>query len=439
VKNNSINTVLLNNIPKNSKRILEIGCGCGDFGSKVKKLMPDIYYCGIESNFEKANLAKEKIDKVYCVDIESSLICDGIFDCIIFSDSLGDFSNPLSVLNNLKPSLNQHGVFLFGVSNAQHHSVLASWLSGDFQYHNEGVLSRNHLRLFAYANVMKLLLDAGLIPEIIDTVNDAVPEELFTSLEQPLKQIGQDIKRSRYYMSVYQWVFSGKINSYYKNLAVNKPEPMTFIVPVNNQRQLRDNFLSSPIFEDDHPHQLILLENESSAADAIDKGIKKSVNELIIYAHQDVYFPLGWDSLFIERVAQAKNIFSDAAMFGVYGASYKNGKNIHAGTVLDRHRYLDAKTPLPAKVDSVDELAFGFFKSEFPGTDCSLGYHLYAADIACRYKDKKMSTIVVDALCFHNSAGGFSLPDNFYNSLSHIKNNWKKYFPMATCCITITD
>jgi SAM-dependent methyltransferase len=433
-----INNHLLNQVPSNAKKIFEIGCGHGNFGEIVKLHNPSVTYYAMEIVPEAAKIAASKLDHVFCGSIESSSLVDDQFDCIIFGDVLEHLYNPLEVLRKIRPMLKPDGCVLCSVPNIQHHSILASLLAGDFQYQDMGLLDRTHIRFFTYASFIKLLLDAGFAPQIVDVVGSPPPPEFFEALRSGLGYLKQDAELSRYYMSAFQYIFKGSINLDY--VVEELPAfPISFIVPTNDRRVLYENFVSSPVFKGQNPHQLIMLEHQTSAAQALESGVSLAEHNFVVYVHQDVYLPHKWDSIFCRKVIEAQATFCNAEMFGVYGVRWNNGEVIKHGHVMDRHWSLKHDNKLPAEVDSVDELLIGFRKDGFPGTDSSLGYHLYGTDIACRYREIGKSAVILNAPCFHNSGLGVNLPPEFYAGIPALKAKWSKYLPLATSCGTISS
>src|SRR5208337_5309354 len=71
---------------------------------------------------------------------------------------------------------------------------------------------------------------------------------------------------------------------------------ITFVVCVNNREILETNFLASPCLLAPHPHQIIPQEGFSSATRAYNDAIDKSSNDLIVFCHQDMFFPATWIS-----------------------------------------------------------------------------------------------------------------------------------------------
>src|SRR5277367_1172329 len=72
------------------------------------------------------------------------------------------------------------------------------------------------------------------------------------------------------------------------------PTPITFAIAVNNDALFESNFLASPGFRQPHPHQILVQRNFRSAARAYNDAIDRSVNDLIIFCHQDIFFPEAW-------------------------------------------------------------------------------------------------------------------------------------------------
>ncbi len=141
---------MLNFIPLNSKKILDIGCGEANFSSILKeKLQAEVW--GIEMNESAANLARKKIDQVLLGDavIHLDSLDDNYFDCIILNDILEHLIDPYSFLEKLKTKLSQDAVIVFSVPNVRYLLNLKNLIiKKDWHYENEGVLDKTHLRFF---------------------------------------------------------------------------------------------------------------------------------------------------------------------------------------------------------------------------------------------------------------------------------------------------
>lgn len=89
-------------VPKVEGRILDIGCSSGNFS----KLLKDEWGCevhGIELNPKAAEIAAEKIDRVFCGDALAALaeVPDHYYDLVTMNDVLEHMVNPYEFLNEL--------------------------------------------------------------------------------------------------------------------------------------------------------------------------------------------------------------------------------------------------------------------------------------------------------------------------------------------------
>lgn len=427
-----INGALLRQIPPTVTRILDVGCGNGSFGRVAKASFPTVYYAGIEVNFEKSAVARQYLDHVETTDFESAELLDQKFDCIIFGDVLEHLNDPVSAMIKASRLIHDNGVILCSVPNVQHFSVLKAILSGDFQYQDSGILDRTHRWFLTYSNFIKWSLDAGLLPELVDSV-EMPPDELFLqSLQPAIQSLRMDPKRSRAYLTAHQYIFRCWKNLAYQTLDDQPAFPLTFIVPTNNRDVLSRNFLASPIFRRDSPHRWLAVENATSAAAVLTHAIPQVGTEFVVYCQHDVYLPEKWDRAFCSGIARSAAAGLDGGVFGVVGA-LKSGSGVAlTGHVIDRH-WWRRNGDLPRSVDTVDELLFGFRAADYLPLDANLGFHLYAADFSCRLKKQAgKNTVVVDAPCFHNSSLGETLPQSYVASAGLFARNWSDMLPLAT-------
>ena len=149
---------LLFNIERGSK-VLDVGCGTGVLG----KLLYDKLECkvtGLEIVEENYHQAKKVLDEVILGDVETMLFPDNdfTFDYIIFSDSLEHLLNPDQVLERVAKLLNHNGSLLISMPNVRNFRVTFPLLFRDsWEYQDEGLLDRTHLRFFTYKSLINLL------------------------------------------------------------------------------------------------------------------------------------------------------------------------------------------------------------------------------------------------------------------------------------------
>lgn len=152
---------LIRLIPGDVKKVLDIGCGHGLVGKRLKEIKP-IEVVGIEVN-PAAEEAKKNLDKVYVIDIEAAKPDLGreYFDCIIFGDVLEHLLNPWQVLKDMKEFLAPGGCVIISLPNISHWPVIKSLMAGKWNYQREGTLDVTHLHFFTLKSVRKMLEDAG--------------------------------------------------------------------------------------------------------------------------------------------------------------------------------------------------------------------------------------------------------------------------------------
>ncbi len=161
------NEHVLQMIPAETRNIIEVGCSSGALAKKFKELQTGSNWIGVEKDAEYAELARRYCDKTIVLDLEN---CGSEFyesysdrDCWIFADVLEHFKDPWSVVKNIRSVIPKHGSVIACVPNIQYWVVLASLAVGNFQYEDQGVMDRTHLRWFTRKSLFQLFEDEGFI------------------------------------------------------------------------------------------------------------------------------------------------------------------------------------------------------------------------------------------------------------------------------------
>jgi SAM-dependent methyltransferase len=426
------NERLLRLVPPSAKRILDVGCGEGNLGVELKKLDADRVVFGIERDPAAAAKATSRLDQVFALEVETEdvPIEPASVDCMLFDDVLEHVIDPCAVLRRLKPLLHADGMILCSIPNIQHHSVIGALLRSDFQYTDAGLLDNTHLRFFTYSTFMKLLLDAGFEPEIVDTMVIPGSPEFYRGAEPILRHLGLNRARTEAYLNAYQFVFRG-VPLAEVGEESGPERALSFVCCVSNEQILEANFLSSPCLRGASPHEVRLIHNPKSAADGLNDGLKQAKNEVVVCVHQDVYLPEGWVERFWQQYNLAHKHFSPVGVLGVYGVHRDNAFMSRAGHVIDRDHVLKEDEPLPACVDSLDELLLAVPKAAGLEFDPALGFHFYGADICLVAQQRGLRAVAVDALCFHNTIH-VGLAPSFYESARTFTAKWGKKLPLVT-------
>jgi len=153
-------------IPNNVKKVLDIGCSIGTLGEQIKN-RSHTEVVGIEIDHEMAKIAQKKIDKVIIGNIEEidliSYFSDSYFDCIILADILEHLINPWGVLKELVNFLSNEGVIIASIPNVRHFSTIVRLgLRGYWPYKDRGIHDKSHLRFFTLKNIKEMLSVSGL-------------------------------------------------------------------------------------------------------------------------------------------------------------------------------------------------------------------------------------------------------------------------------------
>lgn len=229
----NINPDLLNRIPVTSTRVLEIGCGSGRLGRAFKARVPNSRYYGVELVESVAKQARKLLDGVVCADIEQDMgrlgeLADS-FDALVFGDVLEHFQDPWRVLRELRAVVEPNGVCVACIPNVGHWSLLAELLMGKWNYADQGLLDRTHLRFFTLDSAVQLFEQAGW------TVMDAKPrklqhdrsEETVQALLPAAMSLGMTEVKARQNLTAFQWVIR----------AVNGPVPrVTTVAAVGSKK-----------------------------------------------------------------------------------------------------------------------------------------------------------------------------------------------------------
>jgi len=149
-------------IPMTARRILDVGCGRGRLGDRLKERQP-AEVVGIELQADAAAVARERLDQVVEQSAEDPALDfpDGRFDCVVCADVLEHLREPAEVLAKIRRWLTPDGALVASLPNVRHHSVVASLLAGNWTYESAGLLDSDHVRFFTRREIEKLLYRQG--------------------------------------------------------------------------------------------------------------------------------------------------------------------------------------------------------------------------------------------------------------------------------------
>lgn len=222
-------------------------------------------------------------------------------------------------------------------------------------------------------------------------------------------------------------------------------EDLLFVSCVSDWSVAQQRLLASPCFERDR-QPLVLYVNAGSAAAAVNAQLNSQPQaRWLVWLHQDVYLPTGWDALFVQRLNEAEQRWPRLAVAGVYGVRGAPGQEWRAGHVLDRGQLLHEPSALPCEVDSLDELLLAVRVDAGLRLDAALGFDFYATDLVLQAQAAGLSAVVLDACCEHWSntpsqgAVTDALVQRIAASAAVFEAKWRHRLPLVTPCFAITQ
>ena len=217
-----------------------------------------------------------------------------------------------------------------------------------------------------------------------------------------------------------------------------------FVTCANNAKVLTQRLLASPCLAHG-VYSLAIHTGATSVGAAFNAEMKQfPQTEWLVWVHQDVFLPAGWDQRFIAALRDAQSLFPQLAVVGVYGVAGANSQMRRAGHVLDRGLLLREPTLLPCLVDSLDELLFAVRCDTHLMLDPDLGFDFYGTDIALTAQALGLNVAVVDAFCEHWAGMpriGIAQPilDRIRASGQLFEKKWAHRLPLGTPCFSINQ
>jgi 2-polyprenyl-3-methyl-5-hydroxy-6-metoxy-1,4-benzoquinol methylase len=155
----------INLLPDNQNlRILEIGCGNGATGALALQLNKCVEYVGIEMFESEGAKAKNLLSEVHIGNVETMALPypSDYFDVLIASEVLEHLVDPYETVRRLCALVKPGGRILASSPNISWFGNIVGLIKGKFEYEEEGMMDRTHLRWFTPASYAAMFVEAGV-------------------------------------------------------------------------------------------------------------------------------------------------------------------------------------------------------------------------------------------------------------------------------------
>ena len=211
---------------------------------------------------------------------------------------------------------------------------------------------------------------------------------------------------------------------------------LCLVVACNDEAQLQRNLMASDMVAQGVPVQI--ERGVASASIAYNRGLDATTVPYVIFAHQDVYFPPGWEKRLAKAIDWLDQNAPDWALVAPFGMALDG---THRGDVfttsLSRRVGQPVTTPLP--VQSFDELVIVLRRASGLRFDEGLPrFHLYGTDIVQTALTTGKSAHVADLPLVHNDGFHDRLRADFGEAYAYVRRKWRARLPLRTPVLWIT-
>ncbi len=163
------------------KTVLDVGCSSGETAAALVEAGCRV--SGVDIEDTTSAQTRAMLEDLVIADIQqrplTTLFTPKSFDAVIFGDVLEHLTDPLTTLRDAVELLAPEGRVYVSIPNVAHAAVRLSLLAGRWDYTPTGLLDATHVRFFTRESACRLLEDAGLAIEVLQsTVLDPLETEI---------------------------------------------------------------------------------------------------------------------------------------------------------------------------------------------------------------------------------------------------------------------
>ncbi|TDT73102.1 hypothetical protein BDE40_3284 [Litoreibacter halocynthiae] len=212
---------------------------------------------------------------------------------------------------------------------------------------------------------------------------------------------------------------------------------LCIVTASNNPACLELNLMQSPMVKCGQVG--VQVEYDApSATIAYARGMAATTSQIIVFAHQDVYFPRGWEEQLACVLDDLETRDPDWAILACCGISVI-GDFIGDVWSTSLGGRIGAPMGNPQPVQSVDELVIIMRRSAGLTWDTELpNFHMYGTDIVQSALASGQGAWVADLPVIHNDNFHTRLGSDFTASFRYMQRKWRAVLPIQTTVGKIT-
>jgi len=173
ITNDNSSHTLLIRLTRGAKNVLDVGCASGYLGN----VLIHQFGCrvsGIEADPAAAAIARQTYQEVIDGNVEDVSLFERLkhspFDAIIFGDVLEHLRRPEQVLSTARHFLRPDGYVLVSLPNVVTLRLRIRFLRGQFEYTDQGIMDRTHLRFYTLKSAREMIRECGYTIDDFDFV-----------------------------------------------------------------------------------------------------------------------------------------------------------------------------------------------------------------------------------------------------------------------------
>jgi len=198
----------------------------------------------------------------------------------------------------------------------------------------------------------------------------------------------------------------------------------------NSDTILAANLMASPALTAGLP--VHVERNAPTATIAYNRALAATTAEIVVFAHHDVYLPLGWDKLLLARLNDLTLRHPDWALAGAYGVApdYRQFGPVWSSSLGQ----IIGRVPLqPEPVQTFDEMLIVLRRSSGLRFDPDQpDWHMYGTDIVQQARAAGRGAYAVGLNCIHNDRFHDHVGGAFTDCYRYMQHKWPQFLPIQT-------